>query len=90
MIFKNVKFKSEKCRTVKAVLLEQWGGLPDVWLPLKCIRPNFRYTKGVAYIVPEWLCTEKGLEGKEWQPYHKPDEIAPEYNQKPLAELCDD
>lgn len=82
----NIKFARVVCETEKAVLLEKWGG-GEVWLPLKCVRPNFLYTKGVAYIVPEWLCVEKGLEGKEWETYHRPDKIEPVYNQEALDEL---
>lgn len=82
----NIKFAGVIRETEKAVLLEKWGG-GEVWLPLKCIRPNYAYTKGVAFIVPEWLCQEKGLQGKEWQPFHKPEKIEPVYNQGAIDEL---
>lgn len=72
--------------TDKAVCVETWqGGV--VWLPLKCVHPNYKYTKGIAYIIPQWLVEEKKLDGKEFQPYHKPARIEPVYNQVAIDEI---
>lgn len=87
MTYFNVKFKDVVAMTDKAICLEQWCNKGNVWLPLKCVRENTKYTKGIAYLVPEWLCNEKGLGGKEYQPYHHPEKIAPQYNQEAIDEL---
>ena len=81
-----VKFQEIVKWTEKSVLLKTWDNRL-VWLPEKCIKQDYRYTKGIAYIVPEWLCNEKGLDGKEYQPYHHPDKIEPVYNQEAIDEL---
>ena len=81
-----VKFKDIVRSTFAAVLLETWDG-HQVWLPEKCIKKDYRYTKGIAYIVPEWLCEEKGLNGKLYEPYNRPEKIAPVYNQEAIDEL---
>ena len=82
-----VKFQELVWQTEKSVLLKTWNNRADVWLPLKCIKRDYRYTKGIAYIIPEWLCNEKGLSGKEYQPYHHPQPITPQYNQEAIDEL---
>lgn len=81
-----VKFKEEIVSTPKAVLLLTWDN-KEVWLPLKCIWPYYKYTKGIAYIVPDWLYDEKGLNGKPYEPYHHPEKISPVYNQEPIDDL---
>lgn len=87
MKYYNVKFKDIVKITDKAICLEKWCDAGIVWLPLKCIRENMNYTKGIAYIVPEWLCEEKGLSGKEFEPYHRPNKIEPVYNQEAIDDL---
>ena len=87
MKYFNIKFKSVVKFTGKAVCLERWCDKGIVWLPLKCVRENYKYTKGIAYIVPEWLCQEKGLEGKEYELYHHPKKIDPEYNQEAISDV---
>lgn len=55
MTYFNVKFKDVVAMTDKAICLEQWCNKGNVWLPLKCVRENTKYTKGIAYLVPEIL-----------------------------------
>lgn len=81
-----IKFQGIIKQTEKAVCLEKWqGGI--VWLPKKCIKPNYSYTKGVSYYIPDWLCEEKGLQGKTVELFHKPEKIEPEFNQEAIDEL---
>lgn len=82
-----VKFARVVKQTAKAVCLERWDEKGIVWLPSKCISLDARYTKGVAFILPDWLYKEKELSGKIFEPYHHPDKIDPVYNQEPLDEL---
>lgn len=56
----------------------------EVWLPKKL----YSFGRGNFIIVGKNVADEKGL---RYTPFlHTPDEITPEYNQKPLEELCDD
>ena len=87
MKYFNVKFKDIVTVTEKAICLEQWCDKGIVWLPLKCVRENTKYSKGIAFIIPEWLYIEKELNGKEYQPYHHPEKIIPQYNQAAIDEL---
>lgn len=86
MTLYRVKFKHIVRETEKAVLVETWDGR-NVWLPALVIRQDFRYVKGVAFFVPEWLNNEKKLNGKPHEPYHRPKKIEPVYNQEPLDDL---
>lgn len=81
-----IKFKSIVKTTDKAICLERWCDEGVVWLPLKCIR-ECSYNKGIAFLVPEWLCNDKGLSGKKYEPYKIPKKIEPEANQEPIDEL---
>lgn len=81
-----VKFKDIKVQTPRALLLLGWNG-QEVWLPKKCIWQDKKYTKGVAIIMPQWLYEEKQLDGKPYEPYHRPDKIAPIYGQEAIDEL---
>lgn len=81
-----VKFCRIVRETEKAILLETWDNR-QVWLPSKCVSIDFKYTKGVAVILPEWLYIEKKLNGKEFEPYHHPKKIEPQHNQEAIDEL---
>lgn len=87
MNYLNVKFKSIIKTSERAICLEKWCDEGIVWLPIQCIRVNTKYSKGIAYIIPEWLCIEKKLNGKRIELYHHPKKIIPQYNQEPLDEL---
>ncbi len=87
MMFYKVKFKEVIAETGRAVLLSMWQG-GEVWLPLKCcFQTDFANTKSLVYLVPDWLCAEKGLQGKPYEPFHKPEKIDPVYNQEAIDEL---
>lgn len=86
MIKWKVKFKEIVTQTPKAILLKTWQN-KDVWLPKVCIKQDFTYNKGIAIIMPDWLYKEKGLEGKEFELYHRPPNIEPKYNQEAIDEL---
>lgn len=81
-----VKFQELVWQTDNAVLLKTWDNR-DIWLPIKCIRLDTKYHKGLAYIIPEWLYNEKDLNGQEYQPYHHPQPITPQYHQEAIDEL---
>lgn len=68
------------------VCLRRWCG-GNTWLPIKYIKRDYKYTKGVAYFVPEWLCRSRGLQGKKVELYHHPPKINPKYNQEALDDL---
>ncbi len=82
-----VKFKEIVKETEKAVCFERWNDKGIVWLPKRCIKRYYKYTRSLAYIVPEWLLEEKRLAGKKVELYHRPPKIEPEYNQEALDEL---
>lgn len=86
-MFLKVKFKHILGCTDKAIHLQQWQG-GDIWLPLKCcFRTNKSNTKSVVFLVPDWLCKEKGFDGKVVESFHKPAKIEPKYNQEAIDEL---
>ena len=87
MRYYTIKFVRIIKETDKAICLERWCDKGIVWLPRKCIRENTKYTKGIAYIVPEWLCEDKGLDGKLYEPYNRPQKIEPVYNQEAIDDL---
>lgn len=86
-MFYKIKFKEVEAMTEKATLLSLWQG-GSVWLPNKCCFPlNSASCKSLVWLVPDWLCGEKGLQGKPYEPIHKPKHIDPEYNQEAIDEL---
>ena len=88
MKFYKVKFKSIVAETEKAICLSQWQGGDNVWLPKKiCKQTDYYNDKSVVFFVPEFIFIEKKLEGKLYEPYHKPEKIKPIYNQEAIDEL---
>lgn len=81
-----VKFKEIIIETPRALLLKSFQN-KDVWVPKKCVKQDFSYNKGVAIIMPEWLYKEIGVDGTEFDLYHRPPKIEPRYNQEAIDEL---